>query len=718
MGLISLSTPMGAEQYASVDWVKTKATYVRDWSVEHAQIAYSKAQAAYAVLAKKTQQAYQFASENKKLVGGAVAATVYALYDIYAYNQGWKFSMLNTLFGVDVSADNPVPHPTAPVVPVPVPGNNVASQPVRHQVPNVPVNSPVSPVISPVPSQPIAPVIPAQMPQLHAVATSSPSMLAEPLTQELAAAQVAISTAPQALEASQAPVSPQNMQKHYEVLGLAHGASNSEIDAAFKRLVRTYHPDKTGAYTDHAQAIIEARNALKNNNKDQVTGQGSALSCQADVLLLTNGNGNTDNLENSWQIVPNRLEDSWVDLSTSSIVPIPVPINERGIYCITDQIRGELFKRSDKDKLQYLDINNNVHQVLRVGNVAVEPTKILFVIHGTWSKNSPSFYAQTDTELNADMEGFLDFANYLRDADQSIDVISFKWSGINSIPERQKAARELAELTDLYASKVMYAVSHSHGGNVINAASHMMQHASIDGVFSIFTPIREGKDKEFIPNHKTINALYHFYSTQDVIQYFGEYENWNTLAPFKGGRKQLGNGMNVRVQYDADFGPAHTNKAPLARNLATIIECLKSYEYVRDLDLNIDTKTNDVQVAMRQGSNTVKMLATIEETIDASNTPRILLQQFEKECNQLQEGANKFKEKHGRDIGDKGWYLGAWQQVTDFICSKFKKLQEHVTNKEHTILKNSQRVPFDTSLAQFILSRTESQEPTSHKADE
>ena len=53
------------------------------------------------------------------------------------------------------------------------------------------------------------------------------------------------------------------LENSHRFLGLSYGASNDEINAAFKRLVLKYHPDKGGSYKDWhklqvSMAVIKA----------------------------------------------------------------------------------------------------------------------------------------------------------------------------------------------------------------------------------------------------------------------------------------------------------------------------------------------------------------------------------------------------------------------------------------------------------------------------
>ena len=53
----------------------------------------------------------------------------------------------------------------------------------------------------------------------------------------------------------------------YTVLGLKHGASESDIKSAFRKLAMLYHPDKNPNGTEQFKKINEAYEVLTKNNK-------------------------------------------------------------------------------------------------------------------------------------------------------------------------------------------------------------------------------------------------------------------------------------------------------------------------------------------------------------------------------------------------------------------------------------------------------------------
>jgi hypothetical protein len=167
-----------------------------------------------------------------------------------------------------------------------------------------------------------------------------------------------------------------------------------------------------------------------------------------------------------------------------------------------------------------------------------------------------------------------------------------------------------------------------------------------------------------------INNAYCFYSTQDLIQWGGAFEKTISLSPFKGGRKQRDPKVyNIRVQYDANGGPPHTNKAPLAHMLPTIVGRLRTHELIRDLDMNIDTHEQQMQLAMRQGSDTENIMQAIYRQINESPE---LLNQLNQEYAELTRGAYAFREKYANAIGNKGWSLGIVAQIWDFLVKESK----------------------------------------------
>ena len=63
-------------------------------------------------------------------------------------------------------------------------------------------------------------------------------------------------------------------QTYYDILGVSPNSTSAEIEAAFRILIKKYHPDhapidKEQEYTSIAKSINEARNILVNNNSRQ-----------------------------------------------------------------------------------------------------------------------------------------------------------------------------------------------------------------------------------------------------------------------------------------------------------------------------------------------------------------------------------------------------------------------------------------------------------------
>ncbi|WP_305068834.1 J domain-containing protein [Luteimonas sp. BDR2-5] len=58
--------------------------------------------------------------------------------------------------------------------------------------------------------------------------------------------------------------------KSYHVLGLAPGASQAEVDQAYRRLITQYHPDKVAGAAPELRAQAEARAAEINAAYDRI----------------------------------------------------------------------------------------------------------------------------------------------------------------------------------------------------------------------------------------------------------------------------------------------------------------------------------------------------------------------------------------------------------------------------------------------------------------
>lgn len=135
---------------------------------------------------------------------------------------------------------------------------------------------------------------------------------------------------------------------------------------------------------------------------------------------------------------------------------------------------------------------------------------VFIIIHGTWSADSAWYMPKGD------------FFEALEQtvANKNSAVVSFRWSGGAGHESRLKAAHNLVKLIRTYDPSVtLYVVAHSHGGNVVALASHMLEEEEnnrhhIHVLFALGTPVMSN----YLPNMNTIHYLYNLFSLEDLIQ--------------------------------------------------------------------------------------------------------------------------------------------------------------------------------------------------------
>lgn len=237
---------------------------------------------------------------------------------------------------------------------------------------------------------------------------------------------------------------------------------------------------------------------------------------------------------------------------------------------------------------------------------------VLIVVHGTglslWGLQTGG--AQTPDYFNIETQSFkeiLDFATQYADRKKApIEVISFQWTGDNNAQKRDTAAGILGELVrERYVGYDIVTLSHSHGGNVVNALSQSLGFNPITLMLQLATPVREeneGDLEQYAPNH--FKTLMQFWSPNDPVVPFGSFSTLKDLVSGKGSIRKFtfrarGFVYNIRIQIDGIF-PGHSFIADVTPYLNTIVNMiLNHYQYHHDLDLNIDTKNNRIMISIR-----------------------------------------------------------------------------------------------------------------------
>lgn len=92
--------------------------------------------------------------------------------------------------------------------------------------------------------------------------------------------------------------------------------------------------------------------------------------------------------------------------------------------------------------------------------------EVIILVHGTFSSDQKG-WASMKSEFCKNLDD-----EYLKLTSAKLKFISFKWSGLNSLYERQSAGTKLAEFINLngLANCRIHLIGHSHGGSVIQYA--------------------------------------------------------------------------------------------------------------------------------------------------------------------------------------------------------------------------------------------------------
>ena len=162
---------------------------------------------------------------------------------------------------------------------------------------------------------------------------------------------------------------------------------------------------------------------------------------------------------------------------------------------------------------------------------------VIILVHGTFASNATWYrpWGEFYTVL------------FKSAAKQGEVLVPFQWSGSLSDRAREDAAQSLAALVLSYPdSEKIILIGHSHGGNVINITSNLIESSHlflkakknhkkkklIDQVFLLATPVSE--ESFYTPCMNVIGHVYNLYSIGDLIQKSGgfydqTYERKNRL---------------------------------------------------------------------------------------------------------------------------------------------------------------------------------------------
>ena len=239
----------------------------------------------------------------------------------------------------------------------------------------------------------------------------------------------------------------------------------------------------------------------------------------------------------------------------------------------------------------------------------IEPI-FVFLVHGTFARDSEELSTCKDRDpIFSHIKNFAQ--QYADSKSRPIYICSFFWSGKNDSDDRLNAGRRLSDFIRSVrgqASEII-TIAHSHGGNVVNAATTYLQKTFksqlpagkqffVDLMVHLGTPNgRAEVDKDFRPYAKKI---LNFYSLGDSIQLIG-----NLNGPFHnalGARMiepvfctDMLEGMdayNILVKINGEINPNHSAMKILLGDLFSVVQktCPPHYVINKDLVMSIRLK--------------------------------------------------------------------------------------------------------------------------------
>ena len=250
----------------------------------------------------------------------------------------------------------------------------------------------------------------------------------------------------------------------------------------------------------------------------------------------------------------------------------------------------------------YQPASYNPNPSLTEATIGTKPI-LVAVVHGT-GFTAPGFatggkVTQDFFDINSvGFRGILDFArSYANEKKAPVEVVSYQWTGGNSVVERRKAALGLGQFLASRRGHDLITVSHSHGGNVVNAASYIVPDP-INIMIQIATPVREANtdEKEYKPTN--FSTLIQFWSSNDWVVPVGSlsmqlrdlWSKQGSIRKFIYGKPtvKLENKIyNIRVQLDGAL-VGHSPIEYITPHLNSIVTDVENRYFLNtDLDLNI-----------------------------------------------------------------------------------------------------------------------------------
>ncbi len=216
------------------------------------------------------------------------------------------------------------------------------------------------------------------------------------------------------------------------------------------------------------------------------------------------------------------LADSWLDVDGIAQpqqiqIPNTTGWNDVSPNIIADKFRWRQISESVGAGVFHYKVYNPVNRDPHAAPIVV------FLIHGTNARaHSPEYMDENEENrmnLLPKTKKFAEQAAYYQNT--SVHMLTFGWTGAEEDSARRSAGQVLADLINTYFSNFrVVTIAHSHGGNVVNHASHSLFNSIALAVHIGAPIIQEGHDfKECRPMN--IDLLLNFYSTGDIIQLGG-----------------------------------------------------------------------------------------------------------------------------------------------------------------------------------------------------
>lgn len=279
---------------------------------------------------------------------------------------------------------------------------------------------------------------------------------------------------------------------------------------------------------------------------------------------------------------------------------------------------------------------------------------VIVLTHGTFARENNDF-AQEEHIFYRGVKRYAQLESIRQKT--PVVLVTYQWEGDNSSPHRVGAGTYLANIINTYFGDYQtILISHSHGGNVVNYATRLID-KPIDLIVHIATPSRD--EERFKPqNFKKLLSLY---SIADAVQIGGAVRAhqeiitrplWASLifTPIPYGSQEFENTnqnvYNIRTRINGE-DPGHSTLKIIPWFLQPIQEMLNMYQKNHNLNLNVDLSSGEVMLALNK-----------------TETPATDEQSFSDEMKEL------FMNKYGKNMDQKGSVIDISTRALSLIIDK------------------------------------------------